>query len=440
MVKNSPNIPETSSNFCLNLTSCALFFFAVAWLKDLFPRLETVSLVLAGLVISVIPLWIYDVLFLRVQQRPSAGIKGNPGQPDLKRIVVKLIGLYSSFLFILFIYKFNPVYYVSQNAADFYGLFLSVIERCAPWILIGSAVYFWFVDRRQKDPYDEYWQVGCLLTGRFKEVNRIVLAEYGRSWFIKAFFTPFMFGLLVNYTDALHGWNWDGKSFLPLYDHLLDIFYAVDILFGVMGYVLALRILDTHIQSTEPTLLGWVSCLACYSPFYAIFGIGLLPPQNEQTWDVWLAAHPALFYACGFVIIVLSLIYALATVAIGYRMSNLTYRGLITSGPYRFTKHPAYVSKVASWWLVSLPFLSTQGAKVAVIHTLSMIVITLIYYIRAKTEENHLSNYPEYVEYANWINEHGLFASLGRMFPALQYSEQKAKKSKSVVWFKKIHK
>lgn len=440
MVKNSPNIPETSANFWLNLVSCALFFCAVDWLKDLFPQWGTVPLVLAGLLAAVFPLWIYDLLVVRVGLRPSTGLKETNSQADLKRVVIKLIGLYATFLVILLIYKFNPVYYVSQNAVNFYGSFLSLISRCTPYILIGSAVYFWIVDRRQKDPYDEYWQVGCLLTGRFKEVNRIVLAEYGRSWFIKAFFTPFMFGLLVSYADALHGWSWDGKSFMPLYDHLLDIFYAVDILFGVMGYVLALRILNTHIQSTEPTLLGWVSCLACYSPFYAIFGIGLLPPQNDQTWDVWLAAHPALFYACGIVIIGLSLIYALATVAIGYRMSNLTYRGLITSGPYRFTKHPAYVSKVASWWLVSLPFLSTQGAEVAVIHTLSMMVITLIYYIRAKTEENHLSNYPEYVEYANWINEHGLFSFLGRMFPALRYSEQKAKKSKSVVWFKKIHK
>lgn len=440
MLKNPPQIPQTVSNFWLNLASCVLFFFMIGWLRDFFSQWGAVSLVLTGLLTALVPLWIYDLLYVRVQNRLSAGLQEKPCPADLKRIVTKLIGLYATFLVILFIYKITPVYYVSANAVNFYGAFFYLISQGAPWILAGSAVYFWIVDRRQRDPYDEYWQAGCLLTGRFKEVNRIVMAEYARAWFIKAFFTPFMFGLLVNYTDILGGWTWDGTSFVPLYNHLLDIFYAVDILFGVMGYILALRLLDTHIQSTEPTLLGWLACLACYSPFYAMFGIGVLPAQSDQQWDLWLAAHPVLFYLCGIAILALSLIYALATVAIGYRMSNLTYRGLITSGPYRFTKHPAYVSKVASWWLVSLPFLSTQGAGVAAIHTLSMTVITAVYYLRAKTEENHLSNYPEYVAYAYWINEHGLFAFLGRVFPALKYSEEKAKKSGSVVWFKKIHK
>ena len=60
----------------------------------------------------------------------------------------------------------------------------------------------------------------------------------------------------------------------------------------------------------------------------------------------------------------LVLVYCLATVAFGYRMSNMTYRGIITSGPYRFTKHPAYLGKVASWWLISLPFFSNEGLGV----------------------------------------------------------------------------
>lgn len=432
------SIPKTSSNFWVNLCSCFIFFIVAGTLRIFLPNAGDIDCVLLSLLIAVIPLWIYDLSVLHVHKRDSTGLSWSAGQGDLKRLVVKLIGLYGTFLVILVFYKFNPVYYSSPNAVRFYGAFFSVIERGAPWIFLISVVYFWFIDRRQKDPYDEYWQAGCLLTGNFKEVNRIVLSEYAKAWFIKAFFAPFMFGLLVDYVQTLELWISNGITFLGLYDHLLDLFYAVDIFFGVLGYVLALRILDTHIQSTEPTVLGWWSCLACYSPFYAVIGIGLLPPVSELTWDLWLAANPVLFYVCGMVIVLLSLVYALATVAIGYRMSNLTYRGIITSGPYRFTKHPAYVCKVASWWLVSLPFVSTQGAVPTVIQSLSMIAITMVYYMRAKTEENHLSNYPEYVQYAKWINDHGLFASLGKVFPALRYSEEKAKRFHSVVWFKKL--
>ena len=322
--KNLEDIPKTSSNFLMNLSSCILFFLMMSWLHGCFPQWKTVHLVLVGLATAVVPLWIYDLVYLRVNMRASAGLLEKSEPINLQRLVVKLIGLYSTFLIILIIYKLNPVYYISPKAVKFYGTFFCVLYQWAPWIVLGSAVYFWMVDRRQKDPYDEYWQMGCLLTGRFKEVNAVVLQEYVRAWFIKAFFTPFMFGLLVSYVDTLGQWHWDGASFMPLYNHLLDMFYAVDILFGVMGYILALRFLDTHIQSTEPTIFGWLACLACYSPFYVIFGIGLLPTQSDQQWDQWLAANPILFYACGVTIIILSLVYALATVAIGYRMSNLT--------------------------------------------------------------------------------------------------------------------
>ena len=436
--KNLEKIPKTSSNFLLNLSSCILFFLMMSWLHDCFPQWGAIHSVLVGLVTAAIPLWVYDLVYLRVHTRASSGLNEKPGPVNLQRLVVKLIGLYATFLIILIIYKFNPVYYISPKAVKFYGTFLNTLYQGAPWVLLISGVYFWMVDRRQKDPYDEYWQAGCLLTGRFKEVNAVVLQEYARAWFIKAFFTSFMFGLLVTYVEILGQWHWDGASFMPVYNHLLDLLYAVDILFGVLGYILALRFLDTHIQSTEPTVLGWLSCLACYSPFYMLFGIGLLPAQSDRSWDQWLAANPILFYACAGAIIILSLIYALATVAIGYRMSNLTYRGLITSGPYRFTKHPAYLCKVASWWLISLPFLSIEGPMVAGIHCLSMSVITFIYYLRAKTEENHLSNYPEYVKYAQWINDHGMFAFLGRAFPVLKYSYEKTRKWNSIVWFKKV--
>ncbi len=149
--------------------------------------------------------------------------------------------------------------------------------------------------------------------------------------------------------------------------------------------------------------------------------------------------NPVFYYFFGGSIILLSAVYGLATVAFGYRMSNLTYRGIITDGPYRFTKHPAYLAKVISWWLISLPFFSISGTAVAVKQTLALAAISFVYYLRAKTEENHLSNYPEYVEYALWINENGGFRTFKKWFPFLRYSFEKSRRSKSVVWFKRTN-
>ena len=121
-------------------------------------------------------------------------------------------------------------------------------------------------------------------------------------------------------------------------------------------------------------------------------------------------------------ILILELVYSLATVALGLRFSNLTYRGLVTGGPYRYTKHPAYVFKNISWWLISMPFM-VWGAnwQLALRGCILLFGVNILYYVRAKTEENHLSHYPEYVEYALKMNEKSIFVPLVKVLPFLRY-------------------
>jgi len=117
-----------------------------------------------------------------------------------------------------------------------------------------------------------------------------------------------------------------------------------------------------------------------------------------------------------FTILVLIAIYAIATVTFGVRFSNLTHRGILTNGPFRFTKHPAYVTKNLSWWLVSVPFIVTSdGIFGAVRRSLLLACVNFIYFMRARTEERHLSRDPTYVAYALWMNEHGWLRFLNRI-------------------------
>ena len=62
----------------------------------------------------------------------------------------------------------------------------------------------------------------------------------------------------------------------------------------------------------------------------------------------------------GSTILVCIAVYSWATISFGIRFSNLTNRGIITNGPYRYTKHPAYIAKNLSWWMESVPFVSNQ--------------------------------------------------------------------------------
>ena len=48
-------------------------------------------------------------------------------------------------------------------------------------------------------------------------------------------------------------------------------------------------------------------------------------------------------------------IYASASVALNFKASNLTHRGIIATGPYRFIRHPAYICKNMAWWIGSIP-------------------------------------------------------------------------------------
>ncbi len=412
-VKTVNSLPLSSSNYYINLF-CLIFFFAVMiMLHHVLPEITTIKITTLSLLATVIPLWLYDFVSVGVQKRPSTGLDIYLREVDKERLVVKLIGLYGTFVIVLVYYYVIYAFF----AATYLKAFFDFLGFSSPWIIILCFFYFLVIGRRQTDPYDEYWHAGCFLMGRFSKVNLRILNGYARAWFIKGFFTPYVFLILVRYVESFFSFDWKQISFLSFYYYFLDLIYMIDIIYGVLGYILTCRLLDTHIRSTDPTILGWVVCLICYGPFYSYFGIGLLNYDDGFQWNQWFAFSPLFYYFYGITILFLSLVYGLATVAFGYRASNLTYRGIITSGPYRSTKHPAYLCKTLSWWLISLPFFSVEGPLAALKYTFSLSIISFIYYLRAKTEENHLYQYPEYVAYANWIKEHGVFSFITRRFP-----------------------
>jgi len=106
--------------------------------------------------------------------------------------------------------------------------------------------------------------------------------------------------------------------------------YLIDLLIVVVGYAYTLRATDTHIRSSEPTVLGWVVALLCYDPFWPFFYDHYLGYRGPG-WMQNFAGHPLMLTLWGGAILALTIIYALATIAFGMRFSNLTYRGLITS-------------------------------------------------------------------------------------------------------------
>ena len=105
------------------------------------------------------------------------------------------------------------------------------------------------------------------------------------------------------------------------------------------------QVTDSHVRSTEPSALGWVVALMCYEPISRGLWPAWFAYDAGRPWGHWLAGSPLLYQAWGLLILLLTAVYAWATVSFGLRFSNLTHRGIITSGPYRWLRHPAYLAK-----------------------------------------------------------------------------------------------
>ena len=173
-----------------------------------------------------------------------------------------------------------------------------------------------------------------------------------------------------------------------------------DVLLFTVGYLIESRRLGNEIRSVDPTLIGWAAALLCYPPFNTITSKILGAPVSDfPQFD-----DTALHFSLNILLLGLMAVYASASVALGLKASNLTHRGIVRRGPYAFIRHPAYVCKNLAWWVGSAPLLVTQFnlSFVAGIMTLASVIgWTLLYVLRALTEEDHLRRVDDaYGDYA----------------------------------------
>jgi hypothetical protein len=421
-------------------------------------EMPTAIRVLVLIIFSSVPMLLWAVLVERVTDRPTAGLAGQPAPAgDLRRLFIKLLGLAGTIGLLALAYWLFPIY-----RDPFYLTFRDLAFLTLPWLAAAGVFYIYWLDARMADPKDGAWHLGALLIGRHAEVDWGKLRPYLLGWIIKGYFLPIMVGWLGGNLDWLArlggpmpwsgAWSYliavgsglatleplrwfaqgaarlflalssgEAPAFLSSFDVAVNVIFSLDLAFAALGYVLTLRAVDGHIRSPEPTLLGWVVALICYPP-YGDTTIGLYVDWSDNVeWRHWLDGMPALLLLWGSAILVLETLFALATVHFGYRFSNLTHRGILTHGLYRLTKHPAYVTKCVSFWLIAMPFVPDQGWEGAARQVLMMLGINFIYWMRARTEERHLSRDPDYVAYALWMEEHGIFRWVGRIVPAMRY-------------------
>jgi protein-S-isoprenylcysteine O-methyltransferase Ste14 len=219
---------------------------------------------------------------------------------------------------------------------------------------------------------------------------------------VKVIFIPiiiaFTLGNYASVQDLLLGIDPNKISFSleffnnTLFILILRIMFLVDTLCFLVGYLTDLDILDNHIKSVESTWLGWFVALACYPPFNSATG-QFLPSFSN---DLAYFSNDTLTAVMRVIILILFGIYTWASVALGPKASNLTNRGVIDYGPYKYVRHPAYFGKTMVWFLTALP----AATFFAILSTLG---VMFLYFLRAITEERHLLQDPDYVEYCKKV-------------------------------------
>lgn len=197
------------------------------------------------------------------------------------------------------------------------------------------------------------------------------------------------------------GVDWIGFYNLHVHARLLHLVIFIDVLLFTLGYLIEHPRLKNTFVSVDPTLGGWLACLICYPPFNE----GLHAFIGWYSSDTPKVGDPMLQFVLNLMVMTAFVVYSAASVNLGFKASNLTNRGIVRHGVYRWIRHPAYTFKNLAWWLGAMPplWVALQTSVLGSIAILlSLCGWTAIYVARALTEERHLlmadNGYREYMQ------------------------------------------
>ncbi|MDE2303806.1 MAG: protein-S-isoprenylcysteine methyltransferase, partial [Sphingomonadales bacterium] len=292
---------------------------------------------LAAMLFTATPMVLWSIFIDKVHRRPSTGLAWDAPRPfaaSWRLSLTKLVGLWSSWGLIAAVFMIGRWYWQPP-----YLFAMHVLGALVLPLLALSVPYVLWLDRHMIEPRDGAWHFGALLIGR-EPCDRDAVLAHLRGWAVKGFFTAFMISILPAGFARIVTMDAAGFGRDPVASctWLIEAMFLVDVQIAMVGYILTLRPLDAQIRSANPLLAGWVAALICYPPF-VLMGNGSPLDYHPFTadWPHWLAGRPLLMWLWCAMLAVLTGIYAWATVAFGLRFSNLTYRGVLTHGPYRLT-------------------------------------------------------------------------------------------------------
>lgn len=201
---------------------------------------------------------------------------------------------------------------------------------------------------------------------------------------VKFFFLPTMLDFFYGHLTSFNTQT--------AYLFVINLLFTIDTLIFASAYALESDVLRNRVKSVEPTFFGWLVTIICYPPFNSLIGIYIPWGANDEV----AFGSPMLTSVIRVILVGLLVVYVWASLALGMKASNLTNRGIVTRFPYSIIRHPAYISKNIIWWITLIPVMNIPFA-------FGMGFWSVVYVLRAITEERHLRKDPDYVQYCERV-------------------------------------
>lgn len=227
-----------------------------------------------------------------------------------------------------------------------------------------------------------------------------------RIFLLKFLYIPLMYLGAIYFGEILYSnligiekedtvvWNWTNWINEYLFPVFIYLVMTVVLIVYAFGYCVESDLLHNRIKSVDDSWFSWAVTLVCYVPFYPL--LFYVIPMGAQDFAFYKNFEITAVVRIVIMLIVATKAWSIFT--LGSRASNLTNRGIVTSGPYKWVRHPHYLTKLMVWWIGVVPSLIQNYWLIG-----GMIFWTTIYVLRALTEEQHLKRDPAYVSYMNKV-------------------------------------
>ncbi len=236
---------------------------------------------------------------------------------------------------------------------------------------------------------------------------------------IKLFFGPLMLssvfieiGWCQRFFRQLHPPSLVAKLDFGYIVFVHSVFLADSSLY-LIGYHTEAGFLRNQIRYVETNLWRILVCLVCYPPFSQATVSLLGPSFNDPYILVFGDFRGGWTWALRTITVASLCLLMASSLSLFTKASNLTNRGIVSWGPYRFIRHPAYFANIVFWLTTIVPSLIPNPSNVyfswpsywmsGAWAVCGFFGWAMIYFLRAVTEEQFLSRDPDYVAYCEKV-------------------------------------